>query len=63
MKHRSSLTSLECSLKKYCNSNCNNNSCFLTAFFVLQGASITWMLSGFLTQKLFIRALTVSLKN
>lgn len=32
-------------------------------FFVLQGASIAWMLSGFLTEKLFIRALTVSLKN
>lgn len=31
--------------------------------FVLQGASITWMLSGFLTEKLFIRALTVSLEK
>uniref|UniRef100_A0A8C8E8F5 Laeverin n=1 Tax=Otus sunia TaxID=257818 RepID=A0A8C8E8F5_9STRI len=35
----------------------------VTFFFVLQGASITWMLSGFLTEKLFIRALTSYLKE
>uniref|UniRef100_A0A8B9CA13 Aminopeptidase n=1 Tax=Anser brachyrhynchus TaxID=132585 RepID=A0A8B9CA13_9AVES len=31
--------------------------------FVLQGASITWMLSGFLTEKLFIKALNSYLKE
>ncbi|NXD17617.1 AMPQ Aminopeptidase, partial [Nothocercus nigrocapillus] len=32
-------------------------------FFVLQGASITWMLSNFLTEKLFIRALNSYLRT